>query len=86
MISAHSGADTSSSYGDALPYPENAATLVAQQVRNVDAILVTHSHVDHLNRWSLKALDRDTHLVVPKGCKDIVSDLGFAKVTEVTAG
>ena len=29
---AHSGADTSSSYGDALPYPENAATLVAEQV------------------------------------------------------
>jgi L-ascorbate metabolism protein UlaG (beta-lactamase superfamily) len=52
----------------------------------VDAILVTHSHVDHLNRWSLKAIDRDTHLVVPNGCLDIVKDLGFAKVTEVTAG
>ncbi|HLL21083.1 MAG TPA: MBL fold metallo-hydrolase, partial [Kofleriaceae bacterium] len=33
----------------------------------VDAVLVTHSHVDHLNRWSLKAVERDTHLVVPKG-------------------
>ena len=30
---------------------------------------ITHSHVDHLNRWSLRALDRDTHLVVPRGCK-----------------
>ena len=32
VVSAHSGADTSSSYGDALPFPENAATLVAEQV------------------------------------------------------
>jgi 2',3'-cyclic-nucleotide 2'-phosphodiesterase/3'-nucleotidase len=46
IIAAHSGADTSSSYGDALPYPENASTLVAQQVPHVDAILVGHAHVD----------------------------------------
>ena len=58
----------------------------ARSAGKVDAILVTHSHVDHLNRWSLKAIDRDTHLVVPRGCKPLVADLGFAKVTEVTAG
>ncbi len=52
----------------------------------VDAVLVTHSHVDHLNRWSLKAVDRDTHLVVPKGARDIVADLGFAQVTELQPG
>ena len=50
VISAHSGADTSSSYGDALPYPENAATLVAEQVAGVDAILVGHAHVDIATR------------------------------------
>ncbi|KQW49319.1 multifunctional 2',3'-cyclic-nucleotide 2'-phosphodiesterase/5'-nucleotidase/3'-nucleotidase [Nocardioides sp. Root1257] len=44
VISAHSGAATSSSYGDALPYPENAASLVAAQVPHVDAILVGHAH------------------------------------------
>ena len=58
----------------------------ARAAGRVDAILVTHSHVDHLNRWSLKAMERDTHLVVPRGCKGIVADLGFAQVTEVTAG
>ncbi|MFM6847803.1 MAG: metallophosphoesterase, partial [Terrabacter sp.] len=46
VISAHSGADTSSSYGDALPWPENAASLVAEQVPGVDAILVGHAHKD----------------------------------------
>ena len=58
----------------------------ARQAGKVDAVLVTHSHVDHLNRWSLRALDRETHLVVPRGCKDVVADLGFAQVSEVTAG
>lgn len=58
----------------------------ARRAGKVDAVLVTHSHVDHLNRWSLKAIDRDTHLVVPKGARGVVADLGFAKLTEVTAG
>ena len=44
IVAAHSGATTSSSYGDALPYPENAATLVAEQVPGIDAILVGHAH------------------------------------------
>jgi len=46
VVAAHSGATTSSSYGDALPYPENASSLVAEQVPDVDAILVGHAHVD----------------------------------------
>jgi L-ascorbate metabolism protein UlaG (beta-lactamase superfamily) len=58
----------------------------ARAAGRVDAVLITHSHVDHLNRWSLKAIDRDTHLVVPMGSRHIVADLGFARVTEVTAG
>ncbi len=52
----------------------------------VDAVLITHSHVDHLNRWTLKAIDRATRLVVPRGAGPIVADLGFATVTEIEAG
>lgn len=58
----------------------------ARAAGKVDAVLVTHSHVDHLNRWSLKAIDRDAHLVVPMGAKHIVADLGFREVTELSAG
>ena len=46
VVAAHSGATTSSSYGDALPFPENASTLVAQQVPGIDAILVGHAHLE----------------------------------------
>lgn len=58
----------------------------ARRAGKVDAVLVTHSHVDHLNRWSLKAIDRDTHLVVPRGARGVVADLGFARLTELSAG
>ncbi|MEV7086493.1 5'-nucleotidase C-terminal domain-containing protein [Streptomyces sp. NPDC093085] len=46
IVSAHSGSDGSSSYGDQLPYVENAAGLVAEQVPGIDAILVGHAHVE----------------------------------------
>jgi L-ascorbate metabolism protein UlaG (beta-lactamase superfamily) len=58
----------------------------ARAAGRVDAVLVTHAHVDHLNRWSLKAIDRDCHLVVPMGARHVVADLGFRAVTELTAG
>ena len=41
----------SSSYGDALPYPENASTLVAEQVPGIDAILVGHAHLEIAERF-----------------------------------
>jgi L-ascorbate metabolism protein UlaG (beta-lactamase superfamily) len=50
------------------------------------AILVTHAHVDHLNRWTLATLDRGAHLVVPRGAGPVVADLGFSKITEVEPG
>ena len=51
IVSCHSGADTSSSYGDALPWPENASTLLAQQVPDIDAILVGHAHLEIPQRF-----------------------------------
>ena len=78
IISAHSGADTSSSYGDALPYPENASTLVAEQVPDVDAILVGHAHKDIPQRYVRNpATGRDVLLVEPLywGMRVAVMDL-----------
>ncbi|MDF6021732.1 5'-nucleotidase C-terminal domain-containing protein [Streptomyces sp. JH34] len=44
IVSAHSGSSGTSSYGDQVPYVENAAGLVAEQVPGIDAILVGHAH------------------------------------------
>ncbi|MFE1309593.1 bifunctional metallophosphatase/5'-nucleotidase [Streptomyces sp. NPDC058755] len=46
VVSAHSGSSGTSSYGDQLPYVENAAANVAKQVPDIDAILVGHAHVE----------------------------------------
>ena len=51
IVSCHSGPDPSSSYGDALPYPENASTQLAQQVADIDAILVGHAHLEVPERF-----------------------------------
>lgn len=49
-------------------------------------ILITHAHVDHLNRWTLAGLDRASELIVPKGAGPIVADLGFRHTREVEPG
>lgn len=46
IVSAHSGTSGTSSYGDALPFVENAAALLAEEVPGIDAILVGHAHVE----------------------------------------
>ena len=54
----------------------------------IDAVLLTHAHMDHLNRPSLRAVTREIRrrrlpapvAIVPKGVEDLVSDLGFARV------
>jgi L-ascorbate metabolism protein UlaG (beta-lactamase superfamily) len=54
----------------------------------IDAVLLTHAHMDHLNRPSLRAISREMRrrglpapiAIVPKGVEDLVADLGFARV------
>ncbi|ADU47828.1 2',3'-cyclic-nucleotide 2'-phosphodiesterase [Intrasporangium calvum DSM 43043] len=83
IVSAHSGADTSSSYGDALPFPENASTLLAEQVPDIDAILVGHAHREIPQRLVTNAqTGRDVLLSEPLywGMRVTVMDLDLVKV------
>ena len=58
------------------------------ELPDIDAVLLTHAHMDHLNRPSLQAVIREMRrrgrpapvVVVPNGVEDLVSDLGFARV------
>ncbi len=62
-----------------------------QDLPQIDAVLLTHAHMDHLNRPSLRAVVREMHrrglnapiAIVPNGVKDLVHDLGFRAVTEL---
>jgi L-ascorbate metabolism protein UlaG (beta-lactamase superfamily) len=58
----------------------------------IDAVLLTHAHMDHLNRPSLRAITREMRrrglaapvAIVPGGVEDLVADLGFARVESLT--
>ncbi len=51
IVACHSGSTFGSSYGDALPYAENASGMLARRVPGIDAILVGHAHAEIPQRW-----------------------------------
>ena len=54
----------------------------------IDAVLLTHAHMDHLNLPSLRRIIRHTRrrcgmapvVIVPQGVEDLVRELGFSQV------
>jgi len=44
VVSAHSGIDEPTTYGDQLPWPEDASGEMAETVAGIDAVLVGHTH------------------------------------------
>ena len=57
----------------------------------IDAVLLTHAHMDHLNVPSLRKIVRHAkrltgvapQAIVPRGVRDLVEKLGFRNVTEL---
>ncbi len=54
-----------------------------REVPEVDLVLVTHAHFDHLHKPSLKILQAREGIVVPRGSKSLVKRLGFPAVHEM---
>ncbi|MFD8482484.1 bifunctional metallophosphatase/5'-nucleotidase [Kitasatospora sp. NPDC059673] len=50
VVSAHTGVDDPSSWGDQLPYAENAGAAMAATVPGIDAVLVGHAHKEIAQR------------------------------------
>ena len=55
IVACHSGDNGKSSWGDALPYVENASALLAEQVPGIDAVLVGHAHLEIPQRYVTNA-------------------------------
>ncbi len=49
----------------------------------VDLVMVTHAHFDHLHKKSLKILESHKGIVVPQGSGSLVKKLGFSQVYEM---
>jgi L-ascorbate metabolism protein UlaG (beta-lactamase superfamily) len=64
----------------------SAPPLTPSELQNVQLILITHAHMDHLDVPSLKALPKTATVVACDQCSRIVKPLGFSDVRELKWG
>lgn len=60
--------------------------VVADEVSDVDLVLISHLHADHLHIGSLRMLPRDTRVVVPRGAGEWLRRKGVPRVEELGVG
>jgi L-ascorbate metabolism protein UlaG (beta-lactamase superfamily) len=53
---------------------------------DIDTVLVSHAHLDHLDLPSLRRLGRDTRIIVPAGSGNLLRRNGFRRVEEIRSG
>ena len=57
-----------------------------KQLQHIDAILISHIHMDHLDFPSLKFFPKDTWIIIPKGAGKLLMKKGVTNTTELTVG
>ena len=70
---------------------QRRAGILVRDLPDIDAVLLTHAHMDHLNRPSLRAVTREMRrrglpapiAIVPRAVTDLVRTLGFSAVHEL---
>jgi L-ascorbate metabolism protein UlaG (beta-lactamase superfamily) len=68
------------------PHRLTPAPLKPAQLQQLDLILITHAHMDHLDVNSLKALPKTAVVVACSGCASLISPLGYSDVRELKWG
>ncbi|MDQ3871147.1 MAG: MBL fold metallo-hydrolase [Chloroflexota bacterium] len=68
------------------PLRRQAPTVPPAVYRDVDAVLISHLHWDHLDLPSLRLLRASTPLIVPRGAAGALRRRGFAAVEELAVG
>jgi L-ascorbate metabolism protein UlaG (beta-lactamase superfamily) len=58
-------------------------SLSLDQLPEVDLVLVTHAHFDHLHMPTLRRVAAGQPIVLPTGCGELVRRLNFSKVVEL---
>lgn len=57
-----------------------------EQFAEIDVVLISHVHFDHLDLPSLDLLPRETTVIVPRGAGPLVRRRGFADIEELVPG
>jgi L-ascorbate metabolism protein UlaG (beta-lactamase superfamily) len=64
----------------------HAASPAAGVADGIDAVLLSHLHLDHADVASLRRLPRDVAVLVPRGAGPLVRRLGFTQASELVLG
>lgn len=59
------------------------AGISVQDLPDIDLVLITHAHFDHLNVRSLRQVAARQPIAVPAGVRNLVQDIGFERVQEM---
>jgi L-ascorbate metabolism protein UlaG (beta-lactamase superfamily) len=60
--------------------------LPGDEVADVDLVVLSHAHIDHLHGRSLRRIRPDAHVVAPRGTAKLVVGAGLTNVVEVVPG
>jgi L-ascorbate metabolism protein UlaG (beta-lactamase superfamily) len=63
-----------------------APALTVNELPQIDLILISHAHFDHLDRPTLVRLPRRIPVVTARETQDLIRDLGYRDVTELDWG
>jgi L-ascorbate metabolism protein UlaG (beta-lactamase superfamily) len=63
-----------------------AAGIAARDIDDVNLVLITHAHRDHLSRASLARFSGEAPIVVPPHCERLVRRVGLSAVEELEPG
>ncbi len=63
-----------------------SASVAPEHYANIDAVLISHNHWDHLDLPSLRKLGRTRRLIVPHGVRAMLHRRGFSNVEELREG
>lgn len=60
-----------------------SAPVAAKHYADIDAVLISHNHWDHLDLPSLRKLDRETRIIIPPGVGAMFRRRGYPNIEEL---
>ncbi|GMR10432.1 MAG: MBL fold metallo-hydrolase [Anaerolineae bacterium] len=63
-----------------------SAPVPAVHYAEIDAVLISHNHWDHLDLPSLRRLDRETRIIAPRGVGAMLRRRGYANIEQLREG